>query len=94
MVLHTASADFLKQPTLRVQNLITEGYINILVSGISRENHQLSFDVLIIWFKVILSNLSGLKNWLSSCKMGEREGFHMTHTVHQNFGRYTGRDHI
>jgi len=48
MVLHTASADFLKQPTLRVQNLITEGYINILVSGISRENHQLSFDVLII----------------------------------------------
>jgi len=48
MVLHTKSADFLKQATLRVQNLITEGYIKILKSGISRENDQLSFDILII----------------------------------------------
>jgi len=48
MVLHTKSADFLKQPTLRVQILITEGHVKILKSGISRENDQLSIDVLII----------------------------------------------
>jgi len=38
----------LKQPTLRVQIIITEGYIKILKSEISRENHWLSTDVLII----------------------------------------------
>jgi len=48
MVLHTKSPDFLKQPTLRVQIIITEEYIKILKSVISRENHQLSIDVLII----------------------------------------------
>ena len=48
MVLHTKSANFLKQPTLRAQLLITEGYIKILKSGLSRENDQLSIDVLII----------------------------------------------
>jgi len=48
MVLHTKSVDFLKQLTLRVQIIIIEGYIKILKSGISRENHQLSIDVLII----------------------------------------------
>jgi len=39
MVLHTKNADFLKQPTLRVQSLITEENIKILKSGISRENY-------------------------------------------------------
>ena len=70
MVLHTKSADFLKQLTLRVQIIITVGYIKILKSGISRENHQLSIDVLIIWFTVLLRKLWGLKNWPLSCKMG------------------------
>ena len=62
MVLHTKSVDFLKETILRVQSLITEEYIKILKSGISRENHQLSFDVLSISFKAILSNLPGLKH--------------------------------
>ena len=79
MVLHTQSADFLKQPTLRVQTLITEGYMEILKSGISRKNDQLSFDILIILFKVILSNLSGLKNWLLGCKMGKWSISHDTY---------------
>jgi len=83
MVLHTNGADFLKKQTLRVQSLIRERYLKILKTWISRENHSLSIEVFIIWFDTLLSNISGLKNRLLSCKM-RGSPFHMTHTVYSD----------
>jgi len=73
--------DFLEEKTSVVYNFTIKEKFKILKSEISRKNHQLSIDVLIIWFNVIVRKLQPLKNWLLSCKMGEWPISHDTYCM-------------